>query len=263
MSDEKKECRICFDEGTDDDPLISPCNCKGTSAYVHKSCLSNWRNFNRDREAWNICMECHAEYIISRKYPTEKFFYDTNYKLPLLYFLQSVIGFCGALLIWCIEYNTNHLAVKILNFDKPKLNKIIIHDLTNNELIPQVFYYNFTFFIISILFHIRFYYNYYNKIKRKKIYWNQIKLMFCYNLILNLNFIYLYYFFVWNNLEILFYNFSSVLTFLTPYSQYKLLKYHNYILKKMNVENEEEVLSFTHNPLNQENEVELINVILD
>ena len=31
----------------------------------------------------------------------------------------------------------------------------------------------------------------------------------------------------------------------------------------MNVENEEEVLSFTHNPLNEENEVELINVILD
>lgn len=87
--------------------------------------------------------------------------------------------------------------------------------------------------------------------------------MFCYNLILNLNFIYLYYFFVWNNLEILFYNFSSGLTFLTPYSQYKLLKYHNYILKKMNVENEEEVLSFTHNPFNEENEVELINVILD
>ena len=263
MSEEKKECRICFDEGTDDDPLISPCKCKGTSAYVHKSCLSNWRNFNRDRDAWNICMECHAEYIIARKYPIEKFFYDIRYKLPGIYFTQSLLGFSGALLIWCIEYNTDYLAVKMLNFNNEEKNEIIIKDILSNELIPQVFYYNFTFLFISIFFCARFYHNYYNKIKRKKVYWKEIKLLFYYNLIFNLNFIYLYYFFVWNNLEIIFYNFSTVLTFLIPYSHYKLMKYHNKVIKDMNIANEEEVLSFTHNPLNNENEIELINVIID
>jgi len=261
MSEEKKECRICFDEGADNDSLISPCKCKGTSAYVHKSCLTNWRNFNRDREAWNICMECHAEYIISRKYPIEKFLYDVRYKLPGIYFCESIFGFSGALLLWCIEYTDDHLAVKMLNFYNEEKNEIIIHDLINNELIPQVFYYNLTFWFISIFFCSRFYYNYYNKIKRKHVYWKQMKILFYSNFIFNLNFIYLYYLFCWNNLEILFYNFSTVLTFLIPYSHYKIMKYHNKVIKDMNTENEEEVLSFTHNPLN--NEVELINVILD
>ena len=263
MSEEKKECRICFDEGMDNDPLISPCKCKGTSAYVHKSCLSNWRNFNRDREAWNICMECHAEYIISRKYPIEKFLYDTHYKLPEIYFYESLFGFSGGLLVWCIEYNTDYLAVKMLNFNKEEKNEIIIQDLLNNELIPQVFYYNFTFFIIAIFFGISFYYNYYNKIKRKRVYWKRMKIFFYVTAIFNLNFIFLYYIFVWNNLEIIFYNFSTVLTFLIPYSHYKIKKHHNRVIRYMNTQNEEEVLSFTHNPLNNENEIELINVIID
>jgi len=263
MSEEKKECRICFDEGTDDDPLISPCKCKGTSAYVHKSCLSNWRNFNRNSEAWNICMECHAEYIISRKYPIENFLYDTRYKLPVIYFSESMFGFSGGLLIWYIEYNTDYLAVKMLNFNNEEKNEIIIQDLLKNGLIPQVFYYNFTFLFISIFFCIRFYYNY-NKIKRKNIYWKQMKTLFYSNLIFNLHFVFLYYIFLWNNLEIIFYNFSTVLTFLIPYSHYKMLKHHNIVIRDMNAENEEEVLSFIHNPLlNNGYEIELINVIID
>ena len=71
------------------------------------------------------------------------------------------------------------------------------------------------------------------------------------------------YFFVWNNLEIIFYNLSTVLTFLIPYSHYKIMKHHNKVIKDMNITNEEEVLSITHNPLNNENEIELINVIID
>jgi len=265
MSEEKKECRICFDEGTDDDPLISPCKCKGTSAYIHKSCLSTWRNFNRDREAWTICMECHTGYIISRKYPIEKSLYNTlsRYKLPGIYFCETMFGLCGALLIWCIEYKTDYLAIKMLNFNKEEKNDIIIPDILNNYLTPQVFYYNFTFLFIGIFFYMSFYYNYYNKIKRKRVYWQQMKIFFYLNLIFNLNFIFLYYIYVWNNLEIIFYNFSTVLTFLLPYSHYRLIKLHNRIIKDMNKGNEEEVLSFTHNPLSNENEIELINVIID
>ena len=36
-------CRFCFDEGTDDDPLLTPCLCKGDQKYVHKSCLEKWQ----------------------------------------------------------------------------------------------------------------------------------------------------------------------------------------------------------------------------
>ena len=71
MSDDIPECRICFDIETPDDPFISPCHCKGTSKYVHKSCLYSWRNFNRDSIAWRQCMECGTEYTTRHKYPVE------------------------------------------------------------------------------------------------------------------------------------------------------------------------------------------------
>ena len=37
MSDEIKECRICFEGEKEDDLFISPCRCSGTSKYVHYS----------------------------------------------------------------------------------------------------------------------------------------------------------------------------------------------------------------------------------
>jgi hypothetical protein len=36
-------CRICLLEGSsDDDPLVSPCQCKGSIEYVHLGCLRHW-----------------------------------------------------------------------------------------------------------------------------------------------------------------------------------------------------------------------------
>ena len=41
----KKVCRVCYgeEEKTDpDNPLISPCICKGSMKYIHYKCLKNW-----------------------------------------------------------------------------------------------------------------------------------------------------------------------------------------------------------------------------
>ena len=35
-------CRICHCEGTNDEPLITPCLCLGTMQYLHQSCLQRW-----------------------------------------------------------------------------------------------------------------------------------------------------------------------------------------------------------------------------
>merc|ERR1719203_2440275 len=36
-------CRICLLEGPgEDDPLITPCQCKGSIEYVHLGCLRHW-----------------------------------------------------------------------------------------------------------------------------------------------------------------------------------------------------------------------------
>ena len=43
-------CRICLEDGD----LIQPCDCKGTSAYVHEKCLLKWLNVS-DRTDCEIC----------------------------------------------------------------------------------------------------------------------------------------------------------------------------------------------------------------
>ena len=40
-----KTCRICYgDDSTNNNPLLSPCNCKGSMKYIHYLCLKNWLN---------------------------------------------------------------------------------------------------------------------------------------------------------------------------------------------------------------------------
>ena len=34
-------CKICFDIETSKNKVMSPCKCKGTSAYVHENCLKH------------------------------------------------------------------------------------------------------------------------------------------------------------------------------------------------------------------------------
>jgi len=39
----EKICRICLEsECIKENPLIVPCNCKGTMQYVHLNCLKRW-----------------------------------------------------------------------------------------------------------------------------------------------------------------------------------------------------------------------------
>ena len=61
---ERKCCRICLDyddEGHDNDPMIAPCLCKGSSEWVHRSCLDRWRTNEPDR-AFAQCTECRYTY---------------------------------------------------------------------------------------------------------------------------------------------------------------------------------------------------------
>ncbi|XP_070385521.1 E3 ubiquitin-protein ligase MARCHF11-like [Dermacentor albipictus] len=46
-------CRICH-EGDREDPLVSPCSCTGTMAFVHVSCLEHWLN-QRNVDICELC----------------------------------------------------------------------------------------------------------------------------------------------------------------------------------------------------------------
>ena len=47
----ERQCRICFEaNNTISNPLMSPCKCNGTSKYVHKECIEQWRSMNRNND---------------------------------------------------------------------------------------------------------------------------------------------------------------------------------------------------------------------
>jgi len=48
------QCRICF-SSEDKDNLVVPCDCKGTSSYIHIACLEEYFRHYPDR----ICRVCH------------------------------------------------------------------------------------------------------------------------------------------------------------------------------------------------------------
>jgi len=58
-------CRICLDVAEEQD-LIAPCNCSGTSQVVHRACLDAWRCSRSDRDAFTKCGVCLFEYKLQR-----------------------------------------------------------------------------------------------------------------------------------------------------------------------------------------------------
>lgn len=59
--DEAMQCRICFEEGG---PVLSPCNCRGTAAYIHRQCLDRYIQHYPDR----VCRVCRTEFSIPRAF---------------------------------------------------------------------------------------------------------------------------------------------------------------------------------------------------
>ena len=68
-SEEKPTCRICF-SSEEQNEIISPCGCEGSSAFIHKECLNSWLKTNRHGKQYFQCSECKHDYI--RKKPSDQ-----------------------------------------------------------------------------------------------------------------------------------------------------------------------------------------------
>lgn len=61
---DKPSCRICFHSKISKaNPLITPCECKGSMAFVHLSCLTRWMRMNPANNN-NQCELCLTNYQI-------------------------------------------------------------------------------------------------------------------------------------------------------------------------------------------------------
>ena len=93
-----KLCRICYEvDSTEENPLIYPCICKGSTKYIHYECLKNWLNskieedisvdsenpevevisYNRKDISCELCKEKLPDYI---KYNNR--FYNISFYKP-------------------------------------------------------------------------------------------------------------------------------------------------------------------------------------
>lgn len=62
----RRACRICLD---DEGPFISPCHCRGTSKFVHRACLDEWRAQQGVPLAFTHCSVCRFEYEVTDAQP--------------------------------------------------------------------------------------------------------------------------------------------------------------------------------------------------
>ena len=66
--EEISKCRYCLEEeDTDQNPLIVPCQCTGSTKYVHRKCLDQWRKEALNPHNLHRCEICHIEYQIQVK----------------------------------------------------------------------------------------------------------------------------------------------------------------------------------------------------
>ena len=88
------QCRICF-ESWGRTELFSPCKCAGTSKYVHRHCLNQWRLSSNNVTALKRCMICKAEYKIKKKSVFERLQLYIVQEAMLLFIINFII------VLWC------------------------------------------------------------------------------------------------------------------------------------------------------------------
>lgn len=68
----QRECRICFE--CDEETMISPCLCKGSSEWVHRHCLDTWRIKDSGFNTFHQCPTCKFNYEFEETIETVLYF---------------------------------------------------------------------------------------------------------------------------------------------------------------------------------------------
>ena len=255
MSIDDNECRICFELETPDDPFIYPCKCKGTSKYVHTSCLNSWRTLNRDNDAFKRCMECRTEYDIVNEFPIEnvKLFYCCK-KMIQSYCVNYLIGSTLGIFIWVIEaYGDNYIFLRLMNGNLQQDNDLITI-IKQDSLAPQIFYFSFALFIQNIVFYLYFIFLIKKKVHRINLYYEKTKKQFIACVMFTMLFL-LFFYCLKDNYPIILLNLISFFSVTEPINSYILIKHHNKTIKWINDNNPETLRNYqVHNPLVENNE---------
>ncbi|XP_076946883.1 uncharacterized protein LOC143618651 [Bidens hawaiensis] len=138
-------CRICL-EGAGDAgyELISPCLCKGTQQFVHRSCLDHWRSV-KEGFAFSHCTTCKAQYhlrvikLSAHSWPKIKYRLFVARDVILVFLaMQMLVGLLGGI-AYLVDKDT-HFRISLAE----KWNLIISTD-------PLPFFYCVGVFVFFLL----------------------------------------------------------------------------------------------------------------
>ena len=105
------QCRICFEGESSENPLISPCECKGSVRFIHEKCLKEWilsqtpspSSFNCDLCKFQVKMEIKVNKAIScSQIETIKCKIFT-----LLFIILAFLSIITLILMYILEINTS------------------------------------------------------------------------------------------------------------------------------------------------------------
>ncbi|MCL7046872.1 hypothetical protein MKW94_028790 [Papaver nudicaule] len=116
---EQNQCRICLE--SDRRGFIAPCLCKGTSKYVHRDCLDQWRSV-KEGFAFAHCTTCKAQYHLrvnafaDKKCRTLKFrFFVTRDIVTIFIVVQLAIALL-ATLVYFVDLSQKFGLLHALHF---------------------------------------------------------------------------------------------------------------------------------------------------
>ncbi|KAK3096143.1 hypothetical protein FSP39_023677 [Pinctada imbricata] len=107
---EEPSCWVCFATEEDDSEAewVSPCRCKGTSGWVHQTCLQRWIDEKQkgDSSAAVACPQCNTGYIID--FPSYGLIMRTINSVDTLIYRACPFGagliFCGTVYWTAFSY---------------------------------------------------------------------------------------------------------------------------------------------------------------
>jgi len=127
-------CRICLDGPTEEENLLAPCDCKGESAWVHRSCLQMWISSQKTNKNYQctggdrVCEICGAPWKGKWDLPSarvEQVEWNDQMALAL-----AVAQFRIA---YNLAGNIEHDIVRVLS---PMANQAFINSQMENNLPP-------------------------------------------------------------------------------------------------------------------------------
>lgn len=137
-------CKFCLDSNNlRRDPLIEPCDCRGSLQFVHEQCLTRWRRINPTRNADN-CPLCLEPYRLAIGEILEHLPDETRL---ITFFLRYPFLLCCSV---------NYLAALQYSF------------IPHGNTLFFIEYYQYIFQLLYFILFIIIW-----KVKNKKLYWKQ------------------------------------------------------------------------------------------